>query len=411
VTLIINLTRKSLQIELYNFADFLEVPSCTKQAFSKARKKLSAMVFHLLNAKFLEEFYSNNIIKTINGLRVIAIDGSTIKLPVSKELYEQYGSATNGTANSVPLARTSLMFDVLNNITLHATLNSYATSERGPAFEHINELIRQNNRIQEKSFIGDLLLFDRGYPSLPLMFFLSFKKINFLMRIQRNFLLETNDVIEKGLKDVIIKIPAFKDGRIINSDFKKYMPNLDKNAVIEIRVLVFELSSGQQEIIVTSLLDQELYSYDEIFKLYSLRWNIEECYKFYKSIAEIENFSGKSKLAVEQDFYSTIFTCNICAMLMQEAQDELDEASKKENQSTINGHSKKLKYEYKINRNILVGLVKNEIIDVFLSNQDLDEYCAILKNRIKQNMVPIRPNRMFTRFFKSLKRTIYRRAL
>ena len=79
--IIINFVKKSLQLELYNFADFFKISSVTKQAFSKARKKLSPVIFMLLNQKLLAEFYSDNEIKTFKGLRLLAIDGSTIRLP------------------------------------------------------------------------------------------------------------------------------------------------------------------------------------------------------------------------------------------------------------------------------------------------------------------------------------------
>lgn len=72
---------------------------------------------------------------------------------------------------------------------------------------------------------------------------------------------------------------------------------------------------------------------------------------------------------------------------------------------------KELKYEYKINRNILIGIVKDEIIDIFLSDRNLDEYCNALKDRIKKNLIPIRPNRKYPRVFKRIRSTIDRRAL
>lgn len=110
---------------------------------------------------------------------------------------------------------------------------------------------------------------------------------------------------------------------------------------MQVRVVVFTLSSGEKEVIVTSLLDKEKFSYDDIFKLYALRWNVEEGYKFYKSIAEIENFSGKSKLAIEQDFFATIFACNISSLLMQEAQDELNQARSESNELSENSDKKR----------------------------------------------------------------------
>jgi DNA-binding transcriptional regulator YiaG len=394
---IINFVKKSLQLELYKFADFLHIPSCTKQAFSKARKKLDPKAFQLLNANLLQEFYSDNEIKTFKGLRALAIDGSTVHLPKTPELCEKFGfDAVN---SAVPLARTSIMFDVLNRVTLHATLNHYQSNERTLALSHIESLLEQSRSIENQYFTDDLLLFDRGYPSLPLMMLLHTKRKHFIMRITHRFLRETNKVVNAGLRDTVVAISIFEQQHHVHPDFKEFINSLDKNTILNVRVLVFDLPNGKSEIIVTSLLDQDKFTYDDIYKLYGIRWNIEEEYKFHKSIAEIENFSGNTILAIEQDFHATIFSCNFSSLLMQEAQEELELIEKKG------------KYEYKANRNILIGIVKNEIIDIFLSNQSLDEYCKKLKDRIKKNLVPIRPNRNFPRKYRNTKSKINRRCL
>ena len=393
---IINFVKKSLQIELYNFADFFDIRSVTKQAFSKARKKLSPMVFVLLNQKLIEEFYTDNTIQTFKGLRLLAIDGSTLRLPNYPELSEQYG--TNPANSKLPLAKISIMYDILNHVSLHGTIDCYHASERDLAIEHINELPQENDAHQS---FEDLLIFDRGYPSTGLLFLLHDLKKQFLMRIQGNFLAETNAVIKSGAHDSVITIAAFSKTKKLNLRLKEYLPNLPYNATMPIRVLVFDLGNGQKEYIITSLLDQNLFSYDDIFTMYGMRWNIEEGYKFYKNILEIENFSGKSKIAIEQDFYATVFAGNISALLMLEAQEEIEE----------NFAEKPLKYKYKINRNILIGTIKNEIIDILMGQQDLNKYCEKLKKRIKRNLVPIRPGRKFSRIFKRIRGTIDRRAL
>ena len=124
---IINFVKKSSQLELYNFADFFGVSSVTKQAFSSARKKLSPKVFILLNQKLLEEFYSDNIIITFKGLRLLAVDESTLRLPNDSKLRNEYGLDLAN--SSVPIAKISVMFDVLNQITLHSSINNYRASE------------------------------------------------------------------------------------------------------------------------------------------------------------------------------------------------------------------------------------------------------------------------------------------
>lgn len=391
---IVNFVKKSLQLELYNFADLFNIPSVTKQAFSKARKKLSPVVFQLLNKKLIQEFYTDNEFKLFKGLRLLAIDGSVLRLPYDKELAKIYGISEPN--KSVPLARTSVLFDLLNELTLHAKIGPFLGSERDLAVEHIKELNELNNEP-----FKDLLMFDRGYPSLFLIFLLYKSNKHFLMRIQQNSLSEFKDIINSDSNDSIISLPAFRKGRNRNEKLRQALPSLDQEETVQIRILKFTLSSGQKEILITSLIDQNGFAAEDIFKLYNLRWNVEECYKLYKNIAEIENFSGKTKIAIEQDFYATIFACNLSSLLMQEAQDELSQ----------NSNDKELKYEYKVNRNILIGVVKNEIIEVFLTNQNISEYCEKLKNRIKQNLVPIRPERFFPRIFKRIRSTIDKRAI
>jgi hypothetical protein len=378
--IIINFAKRSLQLELYEFADFLKIPYVTKQAFSKARKKLSPMLFQLLNQKLISEFYTDNAIETYKGLRLFAVDGSTLRLPSSKELYNEYGY--DRLNDSIPMAKSSIMYDVLNNLTVHASLNPYYSNERDLAIEHI-DAFKKSGIDQGR---GNLWLFDRGYPSAHLMFYLNKAGEHFLMRITSNFLAETNVAIMKEESaDSIITISALKVTKYLRPESKKYIQSLGDDAKLQFRLLIFDLGNNKKEFIITSLINQNEFSYDEIFKLYGMRWNIEEGFKFYKAIAQIENFSGKSKLAIEQDFYATVFACNLSALLMQESQDELRQSE----------HEKDTQYEYKVNRNILIGIIKNEIIEIFLNNHDLNEYCESLKNRIKKNLVPIRPNRLF----------------
>jgi hypothetical protein len=169
---------------------------------------------------------------------------------------------------------------------------------------------------------------------------------------------------------------------------KKNILDLDQSETFKMRVLSFELESGEKEILLTSIIDQKEYPAKEIFEFYGKRWGIEENYKFYKLIADIENFSGKSKLAVEQDFFATIFTCNISTVLMLEAQDELDEDSKNKN----------LKYAYKINKNIALGLLRDDLIEAFILDKDWGEFCKKIKNDMKKNKIPVRPGRKFNRY-------------
>ena len=398
IVFMLNFVKRSLQLDIYNFTAKLCLSDVTKQAFSKARKNLSPEVFKLLNHKFIVEYYSNNTVKTFKKLRILAIDGSVLRLPRDKKLHAEFNS--NMGNDSIPLARISIIFDVLNGITLDSNINSYLSSERDLANDHIQKLILQDSDIIESSYENDLLMFDRGYQSSFLMYYILHIKKHFLMRVTENFLKEIIEIVNSGMQDIIVSINLSDHNIKYNKDFKEYFPGME-NLSIKIRVLVFQLSSGEREIIITSLIDTIQFSALDIFNLYNMRWNIEEEYKFYKSITELENFSGKTSIAIKQDFFATVFACNIHMMLKNEAEDELK----------IEKKDFKYKYEYRINKNILVGIIKNEIIDVLLGDCDLDLYCEKLKSKIKKNLIFIRPNRTFPRIYKRGKYKINRRAL
>ena len=50
-------------------------------------------------------------------------------------------------------------------------------------------------------------------------------------------------------------------------------------------------------------------------KLYHLRWDIEESYKKDKHSLQLENYSGKTIIAIYQDFYANMLLENLTAIL------------------------------------------------------------------------------------------------
>jgi hypothetical protein len=84
VSLIINLPKRSLSIEIQEFFDSLAEGSkaSTKSAFSQQRTKLSALFFRVWNQWLVDGFYNyyGEKVKRWRGLRVQAVDGSTAYL-------------------------------------------------------------------------------------------------------------------------------------------------------------------------------------------------------------------------------------------------------------------------------------------------------------------------------------------
>lgn len=376
---IINLAKKSLQLELYDFSEISGCEEVTKQAFSKARKKLNPNVFKQLNKKLVNEFYTDNDFKTFKGLRVLSIDGSKIQLPSSLKLAESYGRSINLTRKGLVMAQASVLFDSLNKITISSILSPYHTSENIQAFNLIDNLVDLKQKTK------DLLVFDRGYPSIHLILKLMLEKKDFLMRCQRNFIQEVREISTQKEIDKIVKIKCSNLSYTTKRLLRK-TKIFNENQEFYLRLSSHRLPSGELEILLTSLKDKK-YTKSDLFNLYQMRWNIEENYKFIKAIAKVENFSGKSKIAIEQDFFATMLTCNIASLFVEEVENEINEENK---------HNK-IKYKYKPNKNIALGIIKNKLIETLLLDKDLDEFCDYIKTRIKKSLVQIRKNRRFSR--------------
>ena len=141
-----NLLTKSLSIEIENFVSHLRqncgLTSCksfTKSAFVQCRKKIQPGVFKRLSSILVEEFYTDNdfAIKLWNGFRLLAVDGSTITLPFTKELQQRYGLTKNQTNTGVIQARVSVLYDVLNHYGLDGVLSTKQIGERVLALKHL----------------------------------------------------------------------------------------------------------------------------------------------------------------------------------------------------------------------------------------------------------------------------------
>lgn len=390
VLFLINLVKKTLQVSLNEFCSAIDILNVTKQAFSKARKKLSFNAFILMNNKLLEEFYSDNVIKTWQGFRLLAVDGSDIQLPQNEELKATFSTANNQTGETLVMAKISYAYDVLNLITLDAKIDRLHTSERDLAVEHI-ETIKKLRQDPTR----DLYLYDRGYPSLGLLFYHDVEKKDYVMRCTTSSLLKKVKVaFDQGETDTNIRLNASDANYDQIKELKKRTPFLNrKNACIDVRMVVVTLSTGEKEVFLTSLLDQNNYPTIMFKDLYHKRWCAEENYKWHKGTLQLENFAGQTELSVLQEFYASVLTANMASILIEEAQEELVEE-----QMARHPLQKKLKYDYKINRNIAVPTLKTQLLKgLFDPETNFDLLCKSLKSNLKRSICPIRPDRSFRR--------------
>jgi hypothetical protein len=71
--------------------------------------------------------------------------------------------------------------------------------------------------------------------------------------------------------------------------------------------------------VITSLMDATAYPADSFAALYHSRWRIEEAFKRLKNLMAMENTSGLSWLAAQQDFGAKVLADNLNALAVLEA--------------------------------------------------------------------------------------------
>lgn len=341
---LMNLLKSSLQRELNQFFNLdagLPVAKNTivKSAFTKARKKFSYTAFIELNEQLIKETEQVFPLKKWNGLRLIAIDGSTIKVPNSKEILAHFGVQKSGTKKEPPMARISQSFDVLNKISLDTCISPIeATDELTAAYHHLY-----------KATNNDLFLFDRGYPAFWLFFVILHHHSNFCARVKVGWSNATQEFYKSGKRDQILEIlPPYASKRTLLELNYQAKP-------LKVRFVRVKLDSGETEILITSLLDQKKFPTSLFKGLYFHRWPIEEDYKTMKYRLELGNFSGKTVEAVYQDFHAKILSKNITTILSLPTQKIIDR------------NTSSRKFNYKSNFTEALSNMKNAIVCMFKS--------------------------------------------
>ena len=130
VLIILQLLKSSVKTELKSFYTCVfrvdEVVNwVTDGAFCKARQKIKHRIFIDLYKFIVRFFYANIGGNLWFHFRLLAVDGSELNLPSSKELLERFGHHhTNSIGTKIPQARVSFLCDVLNFITIDAQIES-----------------------------------------------------------------------------------------------------------------------------------------------------------------------------------------------------------------------------------------------------------------------------------------------
>lgn len=377
--LVLQKTLKSLQLHLHEF--FRALPesglrAVSASAWTQARTKLRHTAFVELNQRAVVEvvYERPQELSFWHGHRLLANDSSVVRLPRSAALFEFFdGHSTiinqrGDCGICVPMARFSVLYDCLNRIVLDARLGKHTNSEVALSSQHLSA-----------TQPGDIIMADRGYAGYLLLAELASRGLHFIVRCNRQSFAEATRLFERDEDgaSVTVTLPA----RTRQAEAKAAGLPLE----LKVRFVSVRLSTGELEVLVTSLLDENTYPTKEFLKVYHLRWGVETFYGLLKGRLDLENFSGLSVESVLQDIHAAVFLTNLESVITRSAQARLLQPEDPKGRR---------RYRKKINRAVSFHALKSRVIDLLIGKEPAEKVLAELTELFLANPVSVRPERV-----------------
>lgn len=386
--LLLKKSLKSLQLVLNELAIEQNMPPVTASAFTQARANLHHTAFIELNQKaVVNVMYHDNNIRLYKGMRVIGIDGSKILLPQHKSIIKEFGEIPYSNDHpdiqgSHAYGLASVMYDVLNNVAIDSILGKARDYEVDLAIGHLAH-----------SGDNDLLIFDRNYPSYLLLALLVLCGKKFVIRCSAASFSTARQMLKgEGLADQIVMLKP-QHTKLEEIQFHELPEE------IQVRFVRVQLDTGEYEVLVTNLMDKEMYQTEEFKEIYHLRWGTEGFYKTLKSRLNLENFTGKTAESIYQDFYAAVYLSGLETILIQDTNAVLA--------------SKETKFPQQVNHAVAFNAIKNQAFDILSSDMDSEILIERLESLFIMNPTVNREERKVPRKKRSARHRLnyFRRTL
>lgn len=354
VVFIVQKSVKSLQLRLNEWFEWFGEETVSSSAFTQARANLKHTAFIALNNSNVESYYRDGIYERYKGRRVLAIDGSKVRLPKGAEIKEKFGAISYSNQKKEVegehnYSQVSVLYDVLNRIPITAECGTARAYEVDLAIKQLEDVRKDT----------DLLLCDRNYATYDFITTLLERNINFVIRCPAKFAIVKEMQLGSGTESRLVEVKNHQ------------------NQTLSLRFVRVLLSTGEYEILVTSWLDEQCYPADMFKELYHLRWGIETFYGLLKTRLDLEHFTGKTVESVLQDIYSTLYLTTIESILTAEVTATLKDKTTSKNQQKVNHsvsfHAIKTEALNLLFSKTPIDKVLNKLRKLFITNPTLDK--------------------------------------
>jgi len=192
----------------------------------------------------------------LGGLRLMAVDGTTLDVADTPENARAFGRPTTGRgAGAFPQVRILALIETGTHVICDAVIRPFASGEV-PTARHLLRSIGP----------GMLLLWDRGFHSYEMVRATRERRAHFLGRTKRNIVLRPSEILA--------------DGSFLARIYPSPTARRRDEQGVEVRVIEYALDTpagpGQEKYrLITSLLDARAFPAERLAATYHERWEIE----------------------------------------------------------------------------------------------------------------------------------------
>lgn len=272
-----------------------QTPFVSKSAVAQARQRLGAAplksLFEISARAWCDQDSKTYLFK---GLKLFAMDGTTLKLADTPEHREHFGAQAyaNQTISSYPQVRGVTVTVIPTHLILSATFGPYGSNEMAYAKKLLPSLPEDS-----------LTVFDKGFLSAEILCRLTSegKNRHFIIPAKANTKWE---IISGTEQDAVVQMRVSPQARLKWPDLPEFW---------QARAVTIIDSKARQRILLTSLFDSKRYTVADIAACYARRWQIEISYRELKTsmLGMLLTLRSKTVEGVYQEIWGTLTTYNL----------------------------------------------------------------------------------------------------
>jgi hypothetical protein len=284
---------------------FLSSTPITEEAFCTARKKLKLRFFRNIFRLVIRRYQDNRLADRYRwkGLRLLGIDGMKMALPASPRLKKYFPPASNHKfdckfAQGLLVGLVGLWDGICYDFKLVSGKGSEQKCARNLIWRSLGQ--------------GDLLMCDRNFPAYHTLALILSRKADYLFHLPSN----------RFHKLARIKTPSGRDNQwyiVLRMPEKLHGQFPCLPAEYTARVIRYQRKGFRPSLLITSLLDTNIYSYEEIVNLYHHRWRQETMHREWKYSLSMSNLRSKTVAGIFKEVYVQLTINNVLRWLMSQA--------------------------------------------------------------------------------------------